>query len=232
VLDPERTSIEMRLGATLHTVSGTFELVRGEVRFWDTTGIASGELVVDARSGSTGIGLRDRSMHEKVLESELYPLVVFRPRGLEAERLGDTYHVRLSGLLEMHGQSRPFVLPLQVRGSEDDVAIEGRVWIDYPRWGMKRAGNFVFRVADRVEIEVKARGAIHSRTGRDTSGGRYDSAPMNVSSASMCSRGVAKPGSGSPIRLEPVLIARIEKWLAPAASQAARSSCQRSGPTP
>jgi len=56
-------------------------------------------------------------------------------------------------------------------------------------------------------------------------------ARMNGSSASMCWRGVVKPGGCSPINAAPVFIARIEKWVAPSAFQVSAALRQRSGPS-
>ena len=77
-LDPARSRVSFSLGATLHTVHGELDLVRGELRFEPSGGVASGEIVVDARSARTGIDARDREMHEKVLESERFPEIALR----------------------------------------------------------------------------------------------------------------------------------------------------------
>jgi len=52
-LDPAATKIDFTLGATLHTVHGTFKLKSGEIRFDPATGKASGAVIVDATSGYT-----------------------------------------------------------------------------------------------------------------------------------------------------------------------------------
>src|SRR6201982_1411891 len=53
-LDPSKSTIEFTLGASLHTVHGTFKLKRGEIRFDPSKGTASGAIVVDALSGESG----------------------------------------------------------------------------------------------------------------------------------------------------------------------------------
>ena len=68
-IDSSRTKVEFTLTDVLHTVHGSFQLKRGDLRFDPATGKASGELVVDAASGDSGSGARDRSMHKNVLES-------------------------------------------------------------------------------------------------------------------------------------------------------------------
>src|ERR1700751_3196540 len=78
-LDPAQTAVEYSVGTTLHTVHGTFKLKRGDFMFDPATGKVSGDLVVDAASGESGSGARDRKMNESVLESSRYPEIVFHP---------------------------------------------------------------------------------------------------------------------------------------------------------
>src|SRR5579863_9680566 len=61
-LDPSKTVIEFRLPGTLHTTHGTFKLERGTLIGDPSTGKAGGSIVVDARSGDTGMGSRDAHM--------------------------------------------------------------------------------------------------------------------------------------------------------------------------
>ena len=53
-LDPAQTSVKFTLGDVLHTVHGTFQLKRGTLEFAPDAGKLSGEIVVDAASGSSG----------------------------------------------------------------------------------------------------------------------------------------------------------------------------------
>src|ERR1700704_5708041 len=78
-LDPAQTKIEFKLGSTLHTVEGTFKLKSGAIRFDPATGKMSGSIVVDATSGESGNGGRDRKMHREILESGKYPEIIFTP---------------------------------------------------------------------------------------------------------------------------------------------------------
>src|SRR5258708_37096840 len=84
-LDPAQTSVKFTLGDVLHTVRGTFQLKRGGLQFEPASGKISGEIVVDATSGESGSGMRDRKMHKEVLESEQYPEISFRPDRIEVD---------------------------------------------------------------------------------------------------------------------------------------------------
>src|ERR1700736_3705857 len=59
-LDPERTTVHFTLGAALHTVHGNFRLKHGALSLDPASGKLTGEIVVDARSGESGNGTRDR----------------------------------------------------------------------------------------------------------------------------------------------------------------------------
>ncbi len=77
-LDPAQTEIHWKLSG-LHTTRGTFKLKSGEFVFNPATGLAEGEILVDATTGESGNAARDKRMQEEVLESKLYPAVFFHP---------------------------------------------------------------------------------------------------------------------------------------------------------
>src|SRR5438045_1454217 len=77
------SKIEWALGSTLHTVHGSFKLKSGSIQFDPASGVATGEIVVDAKSGESGNLPRDSRMHKVVLESEKYPEIRFRPDRIE-----------------------------------------------------------------------------------------------------------------------------------------------------
>jgi polyisoprenoid-binding protein YceI len=165
VLDPKATKVAFTLAATLHTVEGRVPLSKGTIRFDTATGVASGEIVLDARGAGTGNSLRDDNMHVEVLESEHFPRIVFQPTRLEVvERSATSADVKLHGELQMHGVSRPLVVSAhleKVGAGDERIAITAHVPVRYIDWGMKNISNFVLRVADQVDVQVAAEGTLH-----------------------------------------------------------------------
>ena len=91
-LDPAHTTVKISLGASLHTVHGTFQLKSGTLQLDTASGKVSGAIAVDAKSGETGNGSRDRKMHKDVLESERYSEILFRPDRLEGTVAAHSCH--------------------------------------------------------------------------------------------------------------------------------------------
>src|SRR5262249_25386853 len=81
--DLSQARVEFTLGDVLHTVHVRFAVKGAGLRFDAASGKASGEIVVDAASGGSGSGARDRRMHKEVLDSARYPEIVFRPDRVE-----------------------------------------------------------------------------------------------------------------------------------------------------
>jgi polyisoprenoid-binding protein YceI len=155
-LDPAHTEVAFTLGATLHTVEGTFKLKSGELTFDPATGKASGDLVVDAASGQTGNGSRDKKMHEVVLESAKYPEIVFHPDRVEG-KVDPAGHsqVQLHGMLNIHGTNHEMTVPLTVDAENGGYRATATFSVPYVKWGMKNPSTFMLRVKDTVEITVK-----------------------------------------------------------------------------
>jgi polyisoprenoid-binding protein YceI len=160
-LDPAQTKVSFTVNSTLHTVHGDFRLKRGAIQFDNTSGAASGELVVDSASGKSGSDGRDKKMHKDILESPKYSDIVFTPqhvKGTVANEGKST--VEVEGILSMHGKSRPVTMPLEVQLQNGTGSADGSFSVKYQEWGMKSPSTFILRVNDTVHIHVHALGKI------------------------------------------------------------------------
>src|SRR5208282_4058307 len=137
-LDPQHTTINFTLGDVLHTVRGTFQLKRGALRLDPASGKLTGEIVVDAKSGQSGNGIRDRKMHREVLESDRYPEIVFRPDRVEGTVLPQgKSSVRIHGMFNIHGADHELTIPAEVEMSADHWTATLHFAVPYANWGMK-----------------------------------------------------------------------------------------------
>jgi len=154
-VDPARTTVEFVLPSLLHTVHGTFQLKRGDLRFDPATGKASGELVVDATSGESGSDARDKRMHSSILQSATYPEILFRPdRVVGKVALEGKSEVELHGMFKIHGTEHEIALPLQVEAAGGQYTATGTFKVPYVKWGMKNPSTLMLRVSDTVEITI------------------------------------------------------------------------------
>jgi polyisoprenoid-binding protein YceI len=154
-IDPSRTKVEFSLADVLHTVHGSFLLKRGDIRFDPATGKASGELVVDAASGDSGSGARDRNMHKNVLESARYPEIVFRPDRVEGHVAPrGASKVALHGMFSIHGSEHEITLPVEVEAADGQYTAAMTFAVPYVQWGMKNPSTLFLRVSDKVEITI------------------------------------------------------------------------------
>ena len=160
-LDPTQTSVKFTLGDVLHTVHGTFHLKHGSLDFEPASGKISGEIVVDARSGDSGSGMRDHKMHKEVLESERYPEIAFRPDRVEgAVASQGKSAVRVHGMFNIHGADREITVPAEVEMSSDHWTATVHFTIPYQKWGMKNPSTLFLKVNDSVDIDMTATGSV------------------------------------------------------------------------
>jgi polyisoprenoid-binding protein YceI len=161
VLDPAQTEIRWRISG-LHPVHGTFKLKSGEFLFNPKTGLAEGEILVDATTGESGNAARDKRMQDEVLESNRYPAIFYHPTEIKGPfKAGeDMQALTGEGTFNIHGADHPLELPLKVQISADTVTATTRFTVPYVEWGMKNPSRFLLRVGKQVEIEVSAKGTI------------------------------------------------------------------------
>jgi polyisoprenoid-binding protein YceI len=160
-IDASQSHAAFTLGDVLHTVHGKFNVKRGSIRFDPATGAASGEIVVDATSGDSGNGARDRRMHQHVLESHKFPEISFVPSRVRGtvDASGES-KVEIDGTFTIHGASHPLTASAVVTASGDRLQTQVHFVVPYVAWGMKNPSNFLLKVGETVDIDLDASGHI------------------------------------------------------------------------
>jgi polyisoprenoid-binding protein YceI len=154
-LDVAQTKIEFTLGDILHTVHGIFKLKSGMIRFDPSTGKASGEIIVDATSGDSGSGSRDRRMHRDILESNKFMEITFTPRQLKGTLAPHgVSHLEVSGQIHLHGQDHEITLPIDTQADGKALQFTTQLVIPYVEWGLKNPSTFILRVSDKVTVDI------------------------------------------------------------------------------
>jgi polyisoprenoid-binding protein YceI len=167
-IDPSQSSVKFTLSDVLHTVHGSFVLKRGELQM-QPTGKLSGEFVVDATSGNSGSGMRDRKMQKEVLESARYPEIDFRPDRFDGEVAPQgKSSVMVHGMFSIHGTDREITVPAQVERDGDHWTANVHFTVPYAKWGMKNPSTLFLKVSDTVEIDLSAAGSVTTSTATST----------------------------------------------------------------
>ena len=160
-LDPEATIVRWTLKSLLHNAHGTFRLKGGDVVINPETGLAQGEVLIDAGSGSSGDTKRDAAWQKDILDSATYPAIIFHPVKVEGLKSTDgTSQVKASGTLTLKGQDHPIEMMLFVTTSGKDASLTAHFTIPYVEWGLKDAGSGITRYGKQIDINVAGKGAL------------------------------------------------------------------------
>jgi polyisoprenoid-binding protein YceI len=160
-MDPQRTTINFTFSDALHTIRGTFHLKQGSLSLDPATGKLTGEIVVDAKSGESGSGMRDRKMHREVLESGRYQEIEFHPDRVEGtvERQGKSA-VKVHGIFNIHGADHELTVPAEVEIFPDHWTATLHFEVPYAKWGMKNPSNLFLKVSESVDIDLTTAGTV------------------------------------------------------------------------
>lgn len=160
-LDPAQTTISWTLSATMHTVHGTFTLKSGQISFDPVTGVANGELVVDASTGESGNHSRDDKMHKDVLETKRYPEITFLPKKVTGRvPTQGSSTMQVQGTLHIHGGDHELTLSIPVDITGNEAKATTSFTIPYESWGMKNPSSLLLHVDNKVQINIAAVGRL------------------------------------------------------------------------
>lgn len=159
--DPTTTTIRWTLKDILHTVNGTFQLKSGLITLDEKTGVAEGEIIVEATSGESGNGARDRRMQKDVLESAKYPEVIFHPQKVTGiVRDGQTQDVTVEGTFTIHGVDHLLFLQVKTTLNGNVLLAKTHFEVPYVAWGMKDPSTLILRVGKTVQVDVDAQASV------------------------------------------------------------------------
>ena len=160
-LDPGRTTIRWVLRGFPDTVHGSFQLAGGALSFDTGSGAADGCLRVEARSGDSGNASRDHTMHERILETARFPVVVLRPLRVEgALPAAGEGALRLQARLALHGAWHAVTLPVRVTRTGEHLVADTALTIPYVAWGLTDPSVFIFRAGKSVDLDLHAVGVL------------------------------------------------------------------------
>lgn len=165
-LDPARTKITFTLGATMHTVEGTFKLKTAQIRFDPANGKASGTIVVDAMSGDSDNKGRDKKMHAAILESDKYREIVFTPNHVQGALAPEgNSQMQVAGVFRLHGQDHDMTLTMNVHISAgNELQATAHFSVPYSQWGLKNPSTWLLHVNDSVDVNVHATGQLSTES--------------------------------------------------------------------
>lgn len=164
-LDPDATTVRFTLKSLLHNVHGTFKLKGGDVVTNPATGLAQGEVLIDAESASTGDAGRDNKWRREILGSTTYPAIIFHPTKIEGIKAGGgSQQVKASGTLTVKGQDHPVEMTLKMTTDGMNVTLSTHFVVPYVQWGLQQASAGIVRYDKQLLLDVDAKGVLKNET--------------------------------------------------------------------
>jgi len=159
--DPAKTEVHWALDTTLHMVHGTFKLKSGKIHYEPATGKASGEIIVDARTGESGSSGRDEKMQKDVLETARYPDIAFHPNSVKGNfgAAADST-LEVHGNFTLHGADHEMTIPVNFKRAGENWTSTSKFAIPFLSWGLKNPSSFLLKVKPDVEIELDGAGTL------------------------------------------------------------------------
>ena len=159
-LDDQRSRVEFHVRDNRSGFMGVARDVdtRVVVREHNDAFTADVEVRIDARTMTTGIGVRDRQMRRDFLATDRFPTITFRGTAVPTARPGAlAFPVVLRGDLTMRDVAKDVEIPLRVTALADSYLAEGPLTVRMSEFRIPIPRFLVFVAEDPVEISLKVR---------------------------------------------------------------------------
>lgn len=128
------------------------------VREQDGTFVADVDARIDARTITTGSGLRDSQMRREFLVTDRYPVVTFRGTAVPVDAVtGLSFHAVMKGQLTIKDVTHEVEFPVRVTALRDSYLVDGKVTIRMTDFNIPIPRLFIFVAEDPVDVTLKVR---------------------------------------------------------------------------
>ncbi len=159
-LDPAKSRVEFSVKDNRGGFSGVAPDVEAQavVREQADTFVADVTVRIDARTMTTGIGLRDGQMRRDFLETDRFPFITFQgSASLLDQPSALPFRALLKGQLMIKGMTREIEVPLRVIALRDVYLVEGQVTIRLSEFQIPIPRFLFFVAEDPVVVTLKLR---------------------------------------------------------------------------
>lgn len=120
--------------------------------------VAEVEARIDARTVTTGIGLRDTQMRRDFLLTDRFPFITFRGTVVLLERPGGLpFRALMRGALTIKDTTREIEVPLRVTALRDTYLAEGQITLRLSEFKIPIPRFLIFVAEDPIQITLKVR---------------------------------------------------------------------------
>ncbi len=128
------------------------------VREQDGAFVGDVDARIDARSITTGSGLRDGQMRREFLVTDRYPAITFRGTAVPVDAVTAlSFHAAMKGLLTIKDVTREVEFPVRVTALRDSYLVDGKVTVKMTDFNIPVPRFFIFAAEDPVEITLNIR---------------------------------------------------------------------------
>jgi polyisoprenoid-binding protein YceI len=159
-LDPAASAVTFVVRDNRGGFRGEARRVEATVQVEETAAgfSAAVEARIDARSLTTGLGLRDAQMHRAFLQSDRYPTILFRGSVTPVDPVtGLSFRALVRGRLTIRDVSREVEFPVRVVALRDAYLAEGGVTVRMSDFGIPLPRFLIFVAEDPVEVTLRLR---------------------------------------------------------------------------
>ena len=159
--DPAKSTVSFTLGANDGDKHGTFHAQGASIEFDAKAHTIVGSVVVNAASGDSGNGSRDKKMTKDVLDAPHFADVSFAPKSYTGDlaATGDS-KIQVTGIFTLHGTPHEITVPVEVHIDGPSCTVKTKFPVPYVAWGMKDPSWMMFKVAKEVSIDLTLIGQI------------------------------------------------------------------------
>ena len=160
-VNPDASEVRIKLNTTHEVVNGTFHVQSGSIDFDRTHSAISGVVTVEAGSGKTGNGMRDKKMNKDILKVDQFATVSFAPKTYSGTiaASGDST-IQVSGVFTLLGTPHDLTIPMQIHIDGSKATAKAEFVVPYVQWGVKNPSFLIWKAENDVAINLTLVGDI------------------------------------------------------------------------